>query len=32
MVTYLFVLWKWAFRPEDRALFKRLPVAGAAAA
>jgi O-antigen/teichoic acid export membrane protein len=31
LVTYLFVLWKWAFRPEDRALFKKLPGAGAAA-
>ncbi|HEX7693713.1 MAG TPA: lipopolysaccharide biosynthesis protein [Sphingomonas sp.] len=25
MVTYLFVLWKWGFRPEDRALVKKLP-------
>jgi hypothetical protein len=31
MVTYLFVLWKWAFRPEDRALFKTLPGATAPA-
>jgi hypothetical protein len=31
LATYLFVLWKWAFRPEDRALFKKLPGAGAAA-
>lgn len=31
MMTYLFVLWKWAFRPEDRALFKKLPGAGGAA-
>lgn len=29
MVSFLFVLWKWAFRPEDRALFKKLPGAGA---
>jgi O-antigen/teichoic acid export membrane protein len=31
MVTFLFVWWKWAFRPEDRALFKKLPGAGAPA-
>ena len=30
MVTFLFVWWKWAFRPEDRALFKKLPGAGVA--
>jgi len=29
MVTFLFVWWKWAFRPEDRALFKKLPGASA---
>ncbi|MEO5866756.1 MAG: oligosaccharide flippase family protein [Sphingomonas sp.] len=24
-VTYWFVLWRWAFGPEDRALFKKIP-------
>ncbi len=32
MVSYLYVLWKWAFRPEDRALFKKLPGADPAPA
>jgi O-antigen/teichoic acid export membrane protein len=31
MVTFLYVWWKWAFRPEDRALFKKLPGASAPA-
>ena len=26
--SYLFVIWKWAFGPEDRTLFKKLPSAG----
>ena len=25
--TYLFVLWKWAFGPADRALFGKMPTA-----
>ncbi|CAN5399562.1 hypothetical protein BH09PSE4_BH09PSE4_14960 [soil metagenome] len=23
--TYLIILWKWAFRPEDRTLFRKMP-------
>ncbi|OYY79713.1 MAG: polysaccharide biosynthesis protein [Sphingomonas sp. 28-62-20] len=30
--SYALVLWRWAFAPEDRALFKRAPVDQAAAA
>ena len=26
--TYCFMLWKWAFRDEDRALFRKMPKAG----
>jgi len=26
--SYLFVLWRWAFGPEDRALFRRMPKSG----
>ena len=29
--SYLFVLWKWAFGPEDRTLFRKLPSADDAA-
>ena len=25
--TYLFILWKWAFTPADRALFGKMPAA-----
>ncbi|MGK6318752.1 lipopolysaccharide biosynthesis protein [Sphingomonas sp. DT-204] len=28
-LTYIFVLWKWAFGPEDRALFRKVPRAEA---
>ena len=27
MATYCFVLWKWAFRDDDRALFRKMPAA-----
>ncbi|MHA6721718.1 lipopolysaccharide biosynthesis protein [Sphingomonas sp. RS2018] len=27
LATYLFVLWKWAFRDEDRTLFRKMPKA-----
>ncbi|WP_294047195.1 oligosaccharide flippase family protein [Sphingomonas sp.] len=30
--AFLFVVWRWAFKPEDRALFEKLPGAQAAAA
>ncbi len=31
MATYCFVLWRWAFGPEDRALFHKMPKAEAPA-
>jgi len=32
VASYLFVLWKWAFGPEDRALFRKMPAAEGALA
>jgi hypothetical protein len=26
LLTYGLVLWRWAFRPADRALFRKAPV------
>ena len=28
--AYLYVIWRWAFGPEDRTLFKKFPGAGEA--
>lgn len=29
VAAFLFVVWRWAFKPEDRTLFQKLPGAGA---